>query len=705
MSETNEPSSAAPWRADRRQIKLGPIDARALAMPKIDRISMAPSRIDTHPLRRLWRRLLGANDKAQDPLRAARQNADGAPWRRAARRRRVVVALLVVLQTAIAAWSLARTFPGPTLSNLEIAILADFSVLFAWISFSFWTSLAAFVTLWRKSRRFSLSAELPGKPLRSRTAVLMPICNEDAARCFAGIEAIYRSLAKTGELEKFDFYVLSDSAAGPRQAREEIAWAETCRTLGGFGKIFYRHRRNNIKKKSGNIADFLRRWGRRYDFMIVLDADSLMAGDTLVRLARLMENHPQVGIIQTAPALVHSDSLFARVQQFANRVYGPLFNAGLRFWQLGESYYWGHNAIVRVAPFIRYCGLARLPGEPPLGGEILSHDFVEAALMGRAGYEVWLADQLPGSYEESPPTLLDELKRDRRWCQGNLQHLRLLLADGFRFGHRACMLIGVLSYASAFLWFIFLVLVSAEAAVGILIPPDYFPPNRSLFPFWPVWRPELAVALLTATGLLLILPKILSLALIVKDRLAAGFGGSVRLAAGIVTEVFISTLLAPIRMWFHSKFVLLTLLGRRIKWGTQRRSAAEVGWLEAFTQHGVSSVFALLWIGGAYCLDQALVWWLLPVCVPLILSAPIAVFSSRASLGRALRDWQWLLVPEERAPAEVLKDWRAALEARQGMADQYQRSEEDRWVERQERFGFLSEPARLAAQDSFDRGP
>jgi len=663
------------------QPKNGLGNARFIAMPKIRRISMVPSPLELRPLRRLWRSLFAKSERsAKKPARiASAENSKSAEnrflsgWRQAAWRRRIVLAFLVVAQTAVAGWSLSQTFPGPKLSNLEIAILANFAVLFSWISFSFWTSVAAFCTLWRKSKLYSLADgvdELTKQPLRSRTAVLMPVCNEDAARCFGGIEAIYRSLCETGEIEKFDFYVLSDTGDADRQVEEEIAWAQTCEAIDGFGRIFYRHRRNNIKRKSGNIGDFLRRWGRNYEFMIVLDADSIMSGEILVRLARLMDRHPQVGIIQTAPTSVNSKSLFARVQQFASRVYGPLFSASLHFWQLGESYYWGHDAILRVAPFIKHCGLARLSGQAPLGGEILSHDFVEAALMGRAGWEVWLVDNLSGSYEESPPSLLDELKRDRRWCQGNLQHLRLLLGDHIRFGHRAMMAIGVMAYASAFFWAIFLILTSAEVAAGLLVLPDYFPERWSLFPLWPIWHPEVAIALLTTTALLLVLPKILSFLLILKNRQAAHFGGPLRLAIGIAVEFLLSTSLAPIRMWFHSKFVLLTLLGRQIKWGAQRRNEAEIGWLEALRQHGVSMAFALAWISAAYWLNESFIWWLFPVCGPLMLSVPLSVYSSRVRLGRALRDWKLLLIPEEGAPIEVLERLHAALDAKRGQPAQ-----------------------------------
>ncbi len=213
--------------------------------------------------------------------------------------------------------------------------------------------------------------------------------------------------------------------------------------------------------------------------MVVLDADSVMSGECLSSLVRLMEATPDAGIIQTAPRASGMDTLYARMQQFATRVYGPLFTAGLHFWQLGESHYWGHNAIIRMKPFIEHCALAPLPGKGAFAGAILSHDFVEAALMRRAGWGVWIAYDLPGSYEELPPNLLDELKRDRRWCHGNLMNFRLFLVKGMHPVHRAVFLTGVMSYLSAPLWFLFLVLSTALLAVNTLMEPQYFPGTAS----------------------------------------------------------------------------------------------------------------------------------------------------------------------------------------------------------------------------------
>ena len=633
--------------------------ARLRSMPQIYRRSMEPAPLDRYPLRWLWRKFLSRNTNAAEQDATTSRSSETSPlaeWQRSAHRRRAILTLLVLAQTAAASWSLARTFPSPTLSNLEFVIIVNFAVLFSWISFSFWSTVAGFCSLWRNSKKFAVT-EIPNSSaerVHSRTAVLMPICNEDVARCFAGVTAIYESLAGTGEIENFDFYILSDTGDTVRQKQEEQEWEKICRTLSGFGRIFYRHRRVNIKRKSGNIADFLRRWSRNYDYMIVLDADSLMSGEMIVRLARGMEQSPHVGLIQTAPTIVNRESMFARVQQFASRVYGPLFTASLYFWQLGESYYWGHNAIIRIDAFVEHCGLARLPGDPPLGGEILSHDFVEAALMGRAGFEIWLAHDWSGSYEESPPNILDELKRDRRWCQGNLQHLRLLFGDGIRAGHRAIMAMGVMAYASALFWGMFVVFSSAEVIIQSTATPVYFSPRPSLFPLWPIWHPELTIALLTTTGVLLILPKLLSYALILKRRESVAFGGPWRLALGIAIEIVFSTLMAPLRLWFHCKFVLLTLLGRQIKWSAQARNS-ETGWTEAMDQHGLASLFAIIWMAAAVHWNTTLAWWLLPVSLPLIIAVPLSVYSSRLAVGWAIQRWQLLRIPEELAPPPVVE--------------------------------------------------
>ncbi len=612
--------------------------ARLHTAPPLHRKSMAP---------RPWR---GRSASATENDPADHPPDERGRWRWAAAARRTTLLLLIAMQTWLATDFMASVLPYQGRQILEIAILALFAILFGWISAGFWTAMAGFALLLRGGDRHKVSAGAGGLPIdgRARTAIVMPVCNEDIARVFAGLRATYESVERAGELRHFDFYVLSDSGGGARAA-ETRAWLGLCRAVGGFGRVFYRWRRHHIKRKSGNIADFCRRWGSRYRYMVILDADSVMSGACLAQLVRMMEANPDAGIIQSPPRAAGRDTLYARVQQFSTGVYGPMFTAGLHFWQLGESHYWGHNAIIRVAPFMRHCALARLPGRGPLSGEILSHDFVEAALMRRAGWKVWIAYDLPGSYEETPPNLVDELTRDRRWCQGNLMNFRLFGMEGLHPAHRVAFLTGVVAYLSAALWFVMLVLSTALLAVHMLQTPQYFVEPYQLFPRWPQWRPDRAVALFGTTATLLFLPKLASV-LLLQFRDAARFGGRTRLALSTLGELALSVLLAPIRMLFHTQFVLAPLFGRTVRWKSPPRADAETGWGEALRRHGWHTLLGVAWAGLVYWLNPMFLWWLLPVVGALILSIPLSVCTSRIAPGRRLREAGFLLTPEESQP-------------------------------------------------------
>ena len=591
------------------------------------------------------------------------------PWEKAAQRRRILMTALIFVTTLIASSYMADVLPHKGATAMELTIVIVFAALFAWISIGFWESLAGLYTLLRRYDRFTITRSVadqdPEFAPDTRTAILVPVCNEDIARVCAGLKATYKSLEATGRLDHFDFFILSDTSNPDLWVAEEIAWYETCKELTAFDRIFYRHRRVNIKRKSGNIADFCRRWGRNYRYMIVFDADSVMAGTSLVRMVQMMEKNPRVGILQTSPLAANKESLIARVQQFSNHVYGPMFVAGLHFTQLGDSHFWGHNAILRVAPFMAHCGLPQLPGKPPLGGEIMSHDFVEAAFMRKAGYEVWLAFDLGGSYEEVPPTLLEELKRDRRWCQGNMQHMRLLFAEGLFPAHRALFLHGAMAYVSALLWFLFLSLSTAEAIYEVVREPVYFPQGRSLFPEWPVWHPQWALTLLATTAIILFLPKLLSaLVILIKGR-AREFGGAAGLLASVLVEVIFSTLFAPIRMLFHSKFVFITLMGQQVGWGGQQRSDLGTSWGEALRLHGAGTAFAFVWAALLFLVNRSFFWWNTPIFIPLLLSIPLSVWSSRASLGRTFRRLGLFVIPEETDLPEELKFLNNDLEQQQ----------------------------------------
>ncbi len=586
------------------------------------------------------------------------------PWRSRGRSRRTLLILLVLPPSLLAASFMLRVVPewgGPTLLPV-IATL--FGALFGWLSLGFWTAAIGFVLLLRGGDRFGIaSPDEDASPIdpEARTAVVMPICDESVARVFAGLRAIRSSLERSGELRHFDFFVLSDSPAPESWLAEERAWFEWVTTSASDSEIFFRRRKARVKRKSGNVADFCRRWGRRYRYMVVLDADSLMSGDTLVRLVKRMQHNPTVGILQTAPTVVRARSLFARISQFSSRLYGPMFATGMSYWQLGNAPYWGHNAILRVEPFMKHCSLARLPGRPPFGGDVLSHDFVEAALLGRAGYHIWLAMDLTGSWEETPEALLEELKRDRRWCQGNLQHLRLLLTEGVTSAHRALFLNGIFAYVSALLWMSFLIMATAETILRTLRPPDYFPSGPSLFPNWPVWRPEWALALIALTVLLLLGPKLLAVLLAFLRRQHRGFGGGFALLRSALLELVASSLLAPIRMLFYCRFVVLQLFGFSVTWRGGAGDEGETSWWQALREHGPGTLIAIAWAGGLAAFDPKGLRFVAPIAGALLLSIPISVLLSRERLGRWSSRRGWFRVPEEIAPARELAELAEAV--------------------------------------------
>jgi membrane glycosyltransferase len=475
----------------------------------------------------------------------------------------------------------------------------------------------------------------------------MPICNEHIATVFGGLRATMESLNATGAGTLFDFHVLSDTRDADLRVQEVAAWHALRGTLGA-GNLFYRWRARKSKKKAGNVADWCRRFGRDYRYMVVLDADSVMSGEALLALVRMMEAHPSAGIIQTAPRALGGDTLHGRVQQFLQRVTGPLFTAGMQYWQLGESHYWGHNAIIRVAPFMQHCALAPLPhsvvGRGALDGEILSHDFVEAALMRRAGWHVWVAHDLPGSYEQVPPSLAAEMQRDRRWCNGNLQNARLIGEPGLHPVHRAMFVTGALSYVSAPLWLAFL-LLSSVMAIGAGEGAQI---GAGLLGTLAGGSGVAMTALFIATATMLVLPKLLALALVFLRREQGRFGGALRLLFSGALEFVVSLLLAPVRMMFHAQFVLAALTGWKIRWRSPPREAQTTSWRDALRLHGPHALIAAAWLGAAaFALGTRDLLWLLPVLLPLLLAAPLSVLGSVPSFGRRLHAAGIFVVPEE----------------------------------------------------------
>ncbi|NDY95607.1 glucans biosynthesis glucosyltransferase MdoH [Wenzhouxiangella limi] len=530
-------------------------------------------------------------------------------------------------------------------ARIPLALL--FALTFTWIAVSFWHAVIGFVLGVLRRNPFSLRPE-PGPsasapaPGAHRTALVVPIYNEDPAAVCSGIAAMAASLLASGRSQGFEFFVLSDTWDANILAAEQTAVADLQGKLGERLPLRYRHRSNNVGRKAGNLADFCRRWGRCYQFMLVLDADSRMDAASMLRLVATMQSDPRIGLIQTVPVPAGQHSLFARLMQFAAAVYSPMLATGQAFWQGRTANYWGHNALIRIPAFMASCGLPDLPGKPPLGGEILSHDFVESALLVRGGWSVVLDTAPLASHEEVPGNLVDYLVRDRRWMQGNLQHLRLLRLPGLHPASRVHFLFGACAFLSSIAWLGLIVL-------GLVTMLQHPAAAVELAAGAQTW----SLTLLTATLGLLFGPRLLGLLLASLQRPQA-FGGRVRLLASGVLEAVAGVLLAPVMMLFHVRFALEIVSGSSVGWLSPPRGDRGLTFFEALTRTGLASVFGLAWMVLAAIQTPQYLWWMSPVWLGLLLAPLLTWASSSRRLGEGLQAAGLLLTPAELGPAPAL---------------------------------------------------
>lgn len=538
---------------------------------------------------------------------------------------------------------------------LEIVVLVLFAFNTAWISLPAVTAAVGLSRLMFRRR-----PRKAGNPLSSRTALLMPLYNEDPARAGAAIDAMASELIDQREAHAFDVFILSDSTDGDIALAEEEVFAALRQELGAKLAIYYRRRVRNTAHKSGNIAEFCARWGAAYDHFLVLDADSLMDGPTIVELVRRMESDPDAGLIQTVPRLHEGQTPIAQLQQFAGSVYGPVLSAGLAWWTGKEGNYWGHNAIIRCKAFMASAGLPQLPGGPPFGGYILSHDFVEAALLRRAGWTVVVADDLQGSYEASPATLIDLAVRDRRWCQGNLQHARLLLAKGLHWVSRFHLLTGIFTFLSSPIWLLFIIATLALGVQNQFAKPEYFSRSYTLFPLWPNLDPVRALRLFVVTLGILVVPKALGLVHFA-SRARRLRGAGPLLPFSVAVELTLSALLAPILMLMHCGFVMSVLGGHDGGWKPQRRGDNGLPLSEIAYRHRWHVVTGVAIAVAARFISPEMLAWLTPAVAGMIMSIPLSVMSGSRAVGWWLRTMTLLRTPLEVEPPAVRTKMEQAL--------------------------------------------
>jgi membrane glycosyltransferase len=551
--------------------------------------------------------------------------------------------------TAYGAYQMYRVVVG-AVTPLEWVLVVLFVANFSWIALAFTQSIAGFLWL-----IFSAPARAPlPEGLAKKTAVVMPIYNEAPARVFAAVQAICEDVRATGLGEAFDYFFLSDTTDPDTWIAEERALIAIRARMPGE-RVYYRHRRKNTSRKAGNIADFVSRWGGAYDHMVVLDADSLMTGDSVARLAVAMEGDPDAGIVQSLPLIINRNTLFARVQQFAARIAGPVIASGVSLWMGRDGNYWGHNAIIRTRAFAAHCGLPDLRGRPPFGGHILSHDFVEAALIRRAGYAVYMLPTLGGSYEESPPSLIDLAARDRRWCQGNLQHVRILPTKGLLLASRQHFANGIMSYLASPLWMAQLLVGIALVLQASYIRPEYFTAEFSLFPAWPRFDAERALQLFELTMGVLLAPKLFGLiAALFDGATRRGGGGAIRLILSAILETILSALLAPIMMLIQSGAVVQILSGRDTGWNPQRRDDGSIPFRDIVRRHRAHMALGILTLFAGVLISPSLVAWMSPTIAGLIMAIPLSWASGQLWIGVALRRLGLLATPEETSPPAIV---------------------------------------------------
>ncbi|AKC86490.1 glucans biosynthesis glucosyltransferase MdoH [Pseudoxanthomonas suwonensis] len=573
--------------------------------------------------------------------------------------RRLLVVGGTAALTALATMGMLQVLRVGGLSVLDGVLLVLFVALFAWIALSAVSAAAGFVLTLVAGRGNALGIDRDGPlpVLRSRTALLMPTYHEDPARILAGLQAVYESVAATGQLEAFDFFVLSDSR------REEVAAAEVeqfralLQRTGGHGRLFYRRRGDNNGRKAGNIADWVQRYGGAYPQMLILDADSVMSGATLVRLAAAVEHNPGVGLVQTLPRVVNGQTLFARMQQFGGHVYGPVIARGVTWWHGSEGNYWGHNAMLRTRAFAAHAGLPELPGRKPFGGHVLSHDFVEAALMRRGGWAIHLVPDLDGSYEEGPPSLTDLLVRDRRWCQGNLQHGKVVGSAGLHWVSRTHMLVGIGHYFTAPMWaMLMLVGLAIPLYRADLVWDGFQLPGFSPLRYWAARDAERVAWLFAATMGVLFAPKVFGyVATLVDADARRGAGGAGRALAGVLIESLLAALMAPIVMYRQSRGVAEVLAGRDSGWEAQRRDDGSVPFSSLVRSYAGLSLFGAFMGALAWAVSPGLALWMSPVMAGMVLAIPTVWLTSARTPGRWLRRRRILCIPEELEPLPVLR--------------------------------------------------
>jgi membrane glycosyltransferase len=562
------------------------------------------------------------------------------------RRRRLVLGLNLITYALMLGWA-SRILAAGGWTWIDAVLFLAFALGTPWAVLGFWNAL---IGLWLLNAGgtdarmavapFAAAGDQP-TPIRIKTAVFMTLRNEDATRAIERFKIVADSIERTGEGGAFSYFVLSDSndaAVGAAEERAVTAWQAAA---AAPERIVYRRRSNNVGYKAGNVRDFCARWGDQFGLMLPLDADSLMAGAEIVRLVRIMQAHPKIGILQSLVVGMPSQSAFARIFQFGMRHGMRAYTMGQAWW-VGEcGPFWGHNALVRVQPFYEHCDLPVLPGTPPLGGHVLSHDQVEATLMRRAGYEVRVLPQEVGSWEENPPTMLEFARRDVRWCQGNMQYLKLLDLPGLYPMSRFQLVWAILMFVGIPAWTLMIALLPAAAWQAQTIPE--FPTAA-------------AKALYITYFIMYLMPKIAGLVdAVLGQGGVARYGGWLRFLFSAAIELVFSFLQGAVSTIRTTIFMLGLVVGKSVVWGGQLRDAQGLSWAQGARHLWPQTLFGVIVCGALLWIAPTVLVWSLPLTAGYLLAIPFAVLTADPAFGRALKRLGLCGIPEDfTPPSEIL---------------------------------------------------
>ncbi len=580
-----------------------------------------------------------------DPERSPDFQYSGLPVRW---RRRIVLALNLATIAGLGYVVYRLLSPGG-IDGAEAVMLIGFMLATPWTVLGFWNAVIGIVL--QHGPGDPSKSIYPFYPqgqgsqpiaLSSRTALTIFLRNEDPRPVFARIEAMQKSLQATGLQRHFRFFVLSDTSEPDIIQLEEAGFDLVAAHVvaDGGNRPVYRRRADNAGYKAGNIQDFLKEHGSRYDFFLPLDSDSVMSGDVMIRLVAAMEARPELGILQTLVVGVPAESGFARMFQFGMRHGMRSFTLGSAWWSADCGPYWGHNALIRAAAFEAHCNLPVLPGSPPLGGHVLSHDQLEATYMRRGGYEVRVLPIETQSFEANPPTLLEFAKRDLRWCQGNMQYWRFLFEPGLKPLSRFQLFQAVLMYVAPPAW---IVATFAAAWKGVT---GGFDATYIELGFWSF----ITIFLLSVT------PKIAGVVdVLLTPGAIRSYGGPLRFGLSAVIELLASMIMAPIVAVYVSVFLIGLLFGRSVTWSGQNRDRLGVTLGTAIKAMGLQTligvVLATIITGliGGYA-----IFWALPVVAGLCLAIPFTVFTASQRFGYWTTRLGLFAIPEEGCLPRVL---------------------------------------------------